>query len=183
MRYKTEQDLMLERFRKDVSALSETDRNRLVLLEMKLNSLEKEMKYEIQELLDHGEHRVQYGATGLGRDCIEVEWELKFFIGEDDPAWDDEQDNILACTSETHGTDDDWEFGIADGENHNEFQHTPEHPMKEEFHCWLYHCLYHHSSLDLPDGRRHVWVDWGNLLRIARIDVELRLIFQSSINV
>jgi hypothetical protein len=183
MRYKIDQELMLDRFRKEVHELTPEERNFLVLLEMKLTRLEKDLKCEIKEMLGFGEQRAHDGATGLGRDCIEVEWVIDFFIGEDDPAWDDEQDNILAHLSETCGTDEDWEFGIADGENHNEFQHTPAHPMKEENHCWLYHGLYHHASLDLPNGRRRVHLDWGNLLRIDSIGVDLRLIFQSSMDI
>lgn len=36
---------------------------------------------------------------------------------------------------------------LADGENHNEFHHWGNHPMKGEYHCWLYHCLYDHENL------------------------------------
>lgn len=36
---------------------------------------------------------------------------------------------------------------FGDDINHNEFQNRPDHPMKNEHHCWLYHCLYHHEHL------------------------------------
>jgi hypothetical protein len=36
---------------------------------------------------------------------------------------------------------------LADGVNHNEFHHWENHPMKDESHCWLYHCLYDHEHL------------------------------------
>lgn len=36
---------------------------------------------------------------------------------------------------------------LGDDINHNEFQYRTEHPMKDDHHCWLYHCLYDHEHL------------------------------------
>jgi len=34
--------------------------------------------------------------------------------------------------------------------NHNEFQHH-EHPLKQQYHCWTFHNLYHHTVLGWTD--------------------------------
>ena len=39
--------------------------------------------------------------------------------------------------------------------------------MQDEFHCWLYHCLYDHTPLG-----------WEALLRIGHIWVNLSVIYQ-----
>lgn len=177
MGFKVDQELMLERFRKDVGALTPEDRQFLQDLNEKLMLLEAKIKAEAQKMLEFGAQRAK--ETDLCGDCIEVEYKVRFFISENDPASSEEQDDILARLWGNFQSDEDWEFGVADGQNHNEFQYQADHPMKDEFHCWLYHELYHHVSLDLPDGRRHVDLDWGNLLRIDQIGVDVKLWFQN----
>jgi hypothetical protein len=119
----------------------------------------------------------------LCSDGVEVEWKVRFIIGEDDPAWDGEQDNILAKLWGLHAEDEDWSFGVADGGNHNEFQSIPSHPLGKEFHCWLYHCLYDHVTIDQGQGKRSVSLDWGNILRIDGIRLDLKLWFQSCFDI
>jgi len=41
------------------------------------------------------------------------------------------------------------------------------HPMKGEFHCWLYHCLYDHMNLS-----------WDDILRIGMIWVDIIVFYQ-----
>jgi hypothetical protein len=65
-----------------------------------------------------------------------------------------------------------WHFGLADGQNHNEFMHWVNHPMKDEFHCWVYHCLYDHAHLG-----------WEELLRIGEIWIDMSVIYQKFVSV
>jgi hypothetical protein len=65
-----------------------------------------------------------------------------------------------------------WNFGIADGKNHNEYQHWDHHPMKDEHHCWLYHSLYDHAPLE-----------WINMLRIGSIKINIEVVYQKIIEI
>lgn len=61
-----------------------------------------------------------------------------------------------------------WErpFFIGDGINHN--ARNPENnPMKGEHHCWLYHCLYDHTSLS-----------WEEITTIQTFWVEIKTLRQ-----
>ena len=52
-------------------------------------------------------------------------------------------------------------WGLADGNNHNEFEHRENHPMKDEQHCWLFHCLYDHEHMSCEEiaSIQNFWVD------------------------
>lgn len=42
-------------------------------------------------------------------------------------------------------------WGLGDNENHNEFEHRENHPMKDDQHCWLFHCLYNQQDMSWED--------------------------------
>lgn len=42
-------------------------------------------------------------------------------------------------------------WGLGDNENHNTFEHRENHPMKDDRHCWLFHCLYDHEGMSWED--------------------------------
>ena len=44
-----------------------------------------------------------------------------------------DDDSVLVEISECH-KEEDWECGIGDCYNHNEYKHWGHHPMKNEFH-------------------------------------------------
>ncbi len=52
-------------------------------------------------------------------------------------------------------------WGLADGNNHNEFEHRENHAMKDDQHCWLFHCLYDHENMSWEDiaSIEYFWVD------------------------
>ena len=93
----------------------------------------------------------------------EIELEVSCWLREDDPAYQEDHDNILVTLKEyLKGLRNPTQaFGIDDGMNHNECQWGDGHPMQGEFHCWLYHCLYDHTDLWFEDMLRigHIWVD------------------------
>jgi len=99
----------------------------------------------------------------------ELELEVTFWLREDDPAFKEEVDNILATLHESlkrlRHPEDHW--GLDDGVNYNIAHAIDGHPMQDELHCWLYHYLYDHTPLT-PEG----------LLRIGHIWVNLSVIYQ-----
>lgn len=50
---------------------------------------------------------------------------------------------------------------IDDGVNHNEFEFRDNHPLKNDQHCWLFHCLYDHEHLNWEDiaNIKYFWMD------------------------
>ena len=94
---------------------------------------------------------------------------MTFWLREDDPAFKEDDANILATLKEDlkrlHHPEED--FGIDDGMHHNPFQGRDGHPLQGEFHYWLYHGLYDHTAL---------WFD--AMLRIGRIWVNMPVIYQ-----
>jgi hypothetical protein len=130
-------------------------------LNARLAVIERQVKRETLSLITTLEARVHDPDDWL-RD-YEIELEVSFWLREDDPAYQEDDDNILVTLHEyltilRHRAQD---FGIDDGRNHNVFQWGDEHPMQGEFHCWLYHCLYDHTDLWFEDMLRigHIWVD------------------------
>jgi hypothetical protein len=142
-------------------ALSPEERQYLQHLNDRLAVIERQVKREALSLITTLEARVHDPADWLFD--YEIELEVSFWLREDDPAYQEEDDNILVTLKEylkglrnpAH------DFGIDDGMNHNEFQWGDGHPMQGEFHCWLYHCLYDHTDLWFEDMLRigHIWVD------------------------
>ncbi len=87
--------------------------------------------------------------------------EVQFCLKED-------SDNIIAELTEylkgisTQDHDHRW-----DETNHNEFQGWASHEMRDEHHCWLYHCLYDHAHLS-----------WEDILRIGDIWFDIKATYQ-----
>jgi lysyl-tRNA synthetase class I len=102
-------------------------------------------------------------------DDYEMELEIAFYLKEDDPSYEEDEDNILETLNEylkgisqtDIKTDHRWSA------NHNEFIHHKNHPMKDDFHCWLYHCLYDHTDLK-----------WEDILRIGTIWIDIKVDYQ-----
>ena len=137
----------------------------------RLATIEKQVKREAMNLNTQLRVRIHDLADWLMD--YEIELEITFQLREDDPAYRDDDDNILATLREMLKDCDQDDFGIDDGINHNDiFQHIDGHPMQEEFHCWLYHCLYDHTNL---------WFD--DMLRIGSIWVDIQVWYQHNYEV
>ena len=143
--------------------LSTEQRQFLVQLNEKLVDIEKGIKKECQALIEELEKRIANPDDWL--EDYEIVCDITFCLKEDDPEYSENSDNILAELSE-HFKSEYPCRGIADGNNHNETQFW-DHPMKDEHHCWLYHCLYDHTHLG--------WID---LLRIGTIWVDIHVYYQ-----
>lgn len=57
--------------------------------------------------------------------------------------------------------DKKYRYFFDDKRNHNEFTFWQTHPMKGEFHCWLFHSLYDHIDLSWEEivSIDTVWID------------------------
>jgi len=146
--------------------LSTEQRQFLLQLDNKLVDTEKGIKKECLALMDQLEKRLNDANDWL--EDYEIECDISFYLQDDDPDYDEGSDNILVKLWEDIKFED-WAHGIGDGRNHNEYQHW-DHPMKDEHHCWLFHCLYDHTELG-----------WINMLRIGSIWVDIKVRYQKLI--
>ena len=151
----------------EMNALSPDQRQYLQQLNARCMTIERQVTQEALALFAQLDARVQDPEDWLSD--YEIELEVRFWLREDDPAYQEGYDNILATRREDlklqRGLPE--HFGIDDGINHNVFQGMDGHPMQGEFHCWLYHCLYDHTDL---------W--FNDMLSIGHIWVELQVLYQ-----
>lgn len=148
--------------------LSKEQKTRLKKLNDKLADLEKNIKREALSLIDKAEPRVADQNDWV--EDYEIECFITLSLREDDPDYCEDSDNILVQLWEIGKTSKQWEYGVGDGNNHNEFAHW-NHPMKDEYHCWLFYCLYDHTDLG-----------WINMLRIGFIWVDVEVIYQKFVS-
>jgi hypothetical protein len=142
-------------------------RHFLISVNNKLINIESILKHEIQRLVSEGKKRIQNRNDWV--QDYEIDCFVAFVLKEDDSGYDEKSDNILAQIWEGDKYED-WEWGIGDEKNHNEFQNWENHPMKDEFHCWLYRCLY--SKLN--------WID---IMRIGQVRIDVQTIYQVNYDV
>lgn len=92
----------------------------------------------------------------------EIEIEISFYLNEDHPLYKKDEDNIITtiteCIKGISQKDDTYPYVLTI--NHNEFCNW-NHPMKDEYHCWWYHCLYDHNNLSWEDMKKigNIWSD------------------------
>jgi hypothetical protein len=150
----------------ECEALSLAQRQYLQQLNDHFMAIERQVKQDALALISHLEARVEDPQDAL---CdYEIELEVQCWLRKDDPTYREDDDNILVTLTDYLTTlRDPHHTGIADGYNWNTFHYREGHPLRAEFHCWLYHCLYDH---------RHV--PWDDLLRIGRLWVNMPVIHQ-----
>jgi len=151
----------------EMNALSLAQRQYLQQLNARCMTIERQVTQDARTLFAQLDARVQDPQDWLFD--YEVELEVQCWLRGDDPAYQEDDDNILATLKEHLKLQRSLPepLGIDDGINHNVFQGIDGHPMQGEFHCWLYHCLYDHTDL---------W--FNDLLRIGHIWVELQVRYQ-----
>ena len=139
----------------------------LVNLNNRLSENEQQLKKEALTIIDTMNERLEDNADWIND--YEIECTVYFYLNENDPAYSDEEDNLLAEFTEGVGllryadhsllaSTDNWnDCSIPDMDD----------PDKNEHHCWFYHQLYDHSKLS-----------WENMLRIGDIWVDINLMLQ-----
>ncbi len=129
------------------SELARAQRQYLQQINDRLTRIERHAKKEALSLITTLEARVYDPADWLSD--YEMELEVTFWLREDDRAFKEDDDNILATLNASlkrlRHPEDSW--GLDDGVNHNIAHSIDGHPMQGECHCWLYHCLYDHTPL------------------------------------
>ena len=150
----------------EVEDLSQDQRESLIKLNEALIKLEKQIQPELNRLHILGKQRVDNHSDWV--EDFEVESHITFILNEADPEFDEDLDNILV---QLRKSGEDLDYLSNEQINYNEFQHW-DHPMSNEYHCWLYHCLYDHTDLG-----------WSNILRIGKIWLDVDIEFQAFITI
>jgi hypothetical protein len=129
--------------------------------------LEKKIIKEVKALKESGRRRLDSTDEDF-LTCFRVEIEIDYFIGEDDPAYNDERDNCIATSKRVREDIIDY-----DDSDWNDMRHT-ELPLAHQKHCWLFHDLYDHANLSWKDILRirgvytHIIVYHGNDVTIQK---------------
>ena len=154
----------------DLKALSPDQRHYVQQLNERLAAIEHHVQREATALNSQLQTRVQDPVDWLSD--YEIELEVTVWLREDDPAYQEDDDNILAALRESLKPVFAPRVLLRDGTNYNAFQQMDGHPMQKEVHCYLYHRLYGHTDL---------WFD--DMLRIGRIWVDIQVWYQHTCEV
>jgi hypothetical protein len=131
----------------------------------KLWEIEKQIRKDVERHFRQCESMVSDGSI----DDWEMSCSICFYLDENDPDFMQDDDNILANLKFDAKLEfqfqEDW--GLFDGNNHNEYRRIDGHPLQGEHHCFLFHQLYDHTELD-----------WDDLPRIDSIWVDIKVIHQ-----
>lgn len=139
----------------------------------KLSTLQNKLVNEMISLDKILRKRVKNKKDPL--DDYEIDLKLTFILNEDDKNYNENEDNIITVINE-------YEKGISKQNkkkdrrykgNHNDFMFWESHPMRGEYHCWWFHCLYDHNNLSFED-----------MLKIGTIwsDIEVQYQYIDTIN-
>jgi len=139
----------------------------LVNLNNRLSEIEKQLKKETLEIITMMNKRLEDDADWIND--YEIECTVEFYLNEDDPAYSDDEDNILAEFTEgisllryaDHSL-------LASSENWNDLSLPDlDNPEQREHHGWFYHQLYDHTK-----------ITWDDMLRIGDIWVDINITLQ-----
>ena len=139
----------------------------LVNLNNRLSEIEKQLKKETLEIITMMNKRLENEADWIND--YEIECTVEFYLNEDDPAYSDDEDNILAEFTEgisllryaDHSL-------LASSENWNDLSLPDlDNPEQREHHGWFYHQLYDHTK-----------ITWDDMLRIGDIWVDINITLQ-----
>lgn len=151
----------------DKSKLTEEEKKKLIELNNTLSDLEKRINREAERIAVECDKRIGSPEEEFLKD-YEIEFEVMYFLREDDPAYNEESDNTLAKFS--HNWIKEEKIVLETGYNWNEMAHMgQEEQADHDYHCWLFHELYDHSRPRLTKK---------DLLRIGSVWVDISLIYQ-----
>lgn len=137
------------------------ERNQLMLLNEFLKRLEVQYLPIMNAKGQALQARVADPADWMQEFSLELV--LTYYLREDDPEFDEDDDNILMEIHERNFDYDtpnrDWGFGLTDI-----YYCEDEATFEGEQHGYLYHQLYNHCDLD-----------WRDLLRIGEVYIEITI--------
>jgi hypothetical protein len=147
--------------------LSKIQKVRLLKLNLRLQNLQEKIIKEAVKLDIELSKRVAYKEDIL--DDYEIELELRFILKEEDKEFKEEDDNFITVINEylkgISKKSDIYPWNLED--NHNNFRAGSNHPMRDEYHCLWFHCLYDHNHLS-----------WEDMLRIGEFWSDLKVTYQ-----
>ena len=152
---------MIEKEKFCMCKLSQSDICELQTINQKLKALQDKLLSEAIKL-DKALHvRVQDKNDVLND--YEIELHLSFVLKDSHEDFKEDSDNFISHISEyAKGISQSAEkYPWRWNDNHNEFRGWVEHPMKDEYHCWWFHCLHDHSHLEFSDILKigSIWSD------------------------
>lgn len=144
--------------------LTQAQLSQLQKLNLRLKNMQDKILKEIEILDSQLIKRVEDKNDFL--DDYELEVNISFYIKENDVNYKEDEDNIITNIEQyvkkiSLGNKHFWTG------NHNEFTSWENHIMKDEYHCYWYHCLYDHNNLSFED-----------ILNIGRIWVDIKTYYQ-----
>lgn len=145
-------DMKLHKHFKDINTKLTAIEKRIVRVATRLdNNLQKELAKGVDGMVDYELDCVIgfFRKDSDGDPFFELYEKLKGISGED---------------KESHS------YFLADEINHNEFTSWKNHPMKGEFHCWLFHSLYDHIH------------SWEDIASIDTVWIDIRPRYQYAID-
>ena len=158
------QEHYLNALRTDYDSLNEDEKTWLRSLNDQLRQMEDKYSPIMNAKLQELQARVADPSDWML--AFNLYFIITFYLREDDPEYEEEDDNILMEFDEKffgqYPLDLEWGFG-ATNVDHAE-------PSQEfgEQHCYLYHQLYDHC-----------YMDWRDLLRIGSLYVDIKIDEQS----
>ena len=147
--------------------MTQEQRLSLVNLNSRLSEIEKQLKKETLDIITMMNKRLEDEADWIND--YEIECTVEFYLNENDPAYSDDEDNILAEFTEgisllryaDHSL-------LASDENWNDLSLPDlDNPEQREHHGWFYHQLYDHTK-----------ITWEDMLRIGDIWVDINITLQ-----
>ena len=147
--------------------LSKTQKVRLLKLNLRLQNLQEKIIKEAVKLDIELSKRVADETDIL--DDYEIDLKIHFILRKDDENYKEDDDNFVTEIKEylkgISKKSDCYPWSLED--NHNEYRGWENHPMKNEYHCWLFHCLYDHNHLS-----------WEDMLKIGEFWSDLKVYYQ-----
>ena len=136
----------------------------LVNLNNRLSEIEQQIKKETLTIFAMMDKRIADNADWING--YDIRCTVAFYLNENDPAYSNDKDNILAEFAAGVGLADDEYQSLENNWNHLNIPDL-DNPNQLERHSWFYHHLYHHTK-----------ISWKNILRIGDILVDIDLTLQ-----
>ena len=98
-----------------------------------------------------------------------IDLKIHFILRKDDENYKEDDDNFVTEINEylkgISKKSNTYPWSLED--SHNEFRGWENHPMKNDYHCWWFHCLYDHNHLE-----------WEDMLKIGEFWSDLKVYYQ-----
>jgi hypothetical protein len=140
---------------------------KLSVLSARMTKIEEQLVRELFPQVQALQARVDDPEDWL--QDFECDITLRFYVGADDPDYDEENSDNVLITRE-HGFDlihDLYNSRVVEGINWNMYEQRDGCSMRDEIHCWLFHDLYDHTH-----------IGWANLLRIDNVRIDVTFLQQ-----